>query len=184
MPSNDELRVILKSQYHATLAMLRDAVVKCPDGLWTSSEHVNSPWQVAYHVLFFAHLYSRTEHAEWRPWTGHQANVQYEDGIPGPPDPNSKLPLVARPYTKAEALEFWEFVDGDVDRAVDAMDLDSAESGFSWYRVPKLEHQLINLRHIEHHTAQLATRLRIAADIGIDWVGARRPERQGARGEG
>ena len=61
-----------------------------------------------------------------------------------------------------------------VDDAVAALDLHAPESGFSWYKVSKLEHQIINVRHIQHHTAQLADRLRSAADIGISWVGARR----------
>jgi hypothetical protein len=67
-------------------------------------------------------------------------------------------------------------VDDRIDGAVDAIDLAGAESGFSWYRVPKLEHALINIRHVQHHAAQLATRLRTACDVGIDWVGARRPK--------
>ena len=170
------LGAILKSQYHASLAMLREAIERCPDDLWSSTEHLNPCWQVAYHVLFFAHVYSCRGEAEFVPWEHHQADVQYPDGIPGPPDPQSKLPLVARPYTKDEALAYWHFVDARIDAAVDAMDLASPDSGFKWYRVPKLEHQLVNLRHIQHHTAQLATRLRTELDIGIDWVGARRPK--------
>jgi len=51
------------------------------------------------------------------------------------------------------------------------LDLDSAESGFSWYRMSKLEHQFVNLRHIQHHTGQLADRLRQEADRGVEWVG-------------
>ena len=172
--STESIRTILKSQYHASLAMLRDAVEKCPDDLWTSTAHLNPCWQVAYHALFFAHLYGCVDEASFRPWALHQADVQYPDGIPGPPDPDSKLPLVARPYTKAEVLAYWKFVDDGVDAAVDATDVHSAASGFSWYPVPKLEHQLVNLRHIQHHAAQLATRLRTTSNIGIDWVGARR----------
>jgi hypothetical protein len=59
-----------------------------------------------------------------------------------------------------------------VDDAIDALDLHSPESGFSWYRVSKLEHQIVNIRHIQHGAAQLADRLRSAAGVGIDWVGA------------
>ena len=58
------------------------------------------------------------------------------------------------------------------DRAIDALDLASPESGFSWYKVAKLEHQLINIRHVQHHAAQLADRLRAAADVGTRWVSA------------
>jgi len=64
-------------------------------------------------------------------------------------------------------------VDSMVDSAVDAMDLASTESGFYWYKVSKLEHQLVNIRHIQHGAAQLADRLRTANGIGVRWVGAR-----------
>jgi hypothetical protein len=57
-----------------------------------------------------------------------------------------------------------------VDGRVDKLDLESPQSGFSWYQMSKLEHQFVNLRHIQHHAAQLADRLRSAADIGIKWV--------------
>ncbi|MEZ4647921.1 MAG: hypothetical protein R3E97_03900 [Candidatus Eisenbacteria bacterium] len=48
------------------------------------------------------------------------------------------------------------------------------ESGFSWYKMSKLEHQFVNLRHIQHHMAVLAGRLREFADVGTRWVGASR----------
>jgi len=171
--STEALRAVLKSQYHAALAMLKDAIEKCPEGLWVSSCHTNECWQVAYHVLFFAHLYSQPNEAAFRPWKDHVANVQYPDGIAGPPDPKSNMPLLAKPYTKAQVLEYWAFCDGQIDATVDALDLDSPESGFWWYPIPKIEHQIMNLRHIQHHTAQLADRVRTAANVGVDWVGAR-----------
>ncbi len=60
-----------------------------------------------------------------------------------------------------------------VDGAVDALDLHNPQCGFPWYKTSKLEHQMVNLRHLQHHAAQLADRLRAALDIGIRWVGAR-----------
>jgi hypothetical protein len=86
--AHDTLRQTLKSQYHASLAMLRDAVERCPDELWQAPGHVSAFWQVAYH------------------------------------------------------------------------------------KVSKLEHQLINLRHAQHHTAHLAGRLRAATDQHVKWVGS------------
>jgi hypothetical protein len=169
------LRAALKSQYHAALAMLRESIERCPDELWYDDEPVNAFWQIAYHALFFTHLYLQPSLEAFRPWPKHQSNVQHEDGIPGPADPNSALPLIPNPYSKAEALEYWELCDRMIDDGVDALDLYSAESGFYWYRIPKLEHQLVNIRHTQHHAAQLADRLRAAEGIGVRWVGARRP---------
>ncbi|MCE9634100.1 MAG: DinB family protein [Planctomycetes bacterium] len=175
--SDVALRAILKSQYHAALAMLRETIDRCPDDLWAGGGHLNACWQVAYHALFFADFYMQPTSHGWVPWAKHQGNVQYGDGIPGPADPESKLPLVADPYSRADLLEYWAVCDARVDAAVDGMDLHSPESGFSWYPIPKLEHQIVNIRHIQHHAAQLADRLRKSADIGIDWAGARRAKR-------
>lgn len=58
-----------------------------------------------------------------------------------------------------------------IDTAVDRLDLTAPTSGFSWYQMPKLEHQLLNLRHLHHHTGQLADRLRQVTGRGIRWVG-------------
>jgi hypothetical protein len=175
-PANtDALRTILKSQYHAALAMLRESIDRCSDDLWYSTEPTNAFWQVAYHALFFTHLYLQRDSAAFHPWERHQSGVQHPDGIAGPADPTSALPLIPRPYSKADVLAYWQICDRMVDAAVDALDLGRDDSGFSWYPVPKLEHQIVNIRHIQHHAAQLADRLRASAEIGVQWVGARRP---------
>ena len=170
----DALRAILKSQYHACLAMLREAIESCPAELWLDDEPTNAFWQIAYHALFFTHFYLQPKASDFRPWKQHQANVQNPDGIAGPPDPNSSLPLIPEPYSKEQVLMYWKICDDMIDGGVDRLDLDSPESGFSWYKVPKLEHQIINIRHTAHHTAQLADRLRASSDVGVRWVGHRR----------
>ena len=109
---------MLKSQYHAALAMLRDAIEQCPDAEWLSRDHKNAFWQVAYHVLFFAHLYLQQNETTFVLWSQHHGA---DDGTRG------------EPYSKAQVLEYWSFVDHAVDGAVDLLDLESPESGFSWY---------------------------------------------------
>jgi hypothetical protein len=153
------VRPVLKSQYHAALAMLRESIERCPAEVWTNTSHKNAFWQIAYHALFFTHLYLQPSEADFRPWAQHRGK---DDGIDGDP------------YTQAQVIEYWAVCDRMVDDAVDALDLESPQSGFSWYQMSKLEHQLVNIRHIQHHGAQLADRLRAAADIGIRWVGGRR----------
>jgi hypothetical protein len=167
------LRPTLKSQYHASLEMLHQAIGLCPQEAWFDGAHTNSVWQIAYHTLFFAHLYMQTNEDSFQPWEHHQAAVQHPDGIAGPPDPDSPLPLLPNPYTKEEVLAYWRFCDRMVYEAFEAMDLMSPESGFHWYKLSKLEHQIINIRHIQHGAAQIADRVRSAADAGVDWVGAR-----------
>jgi hypothetical protein len=167
------LRSILKSQYHAGLAMLREAVERCPEDLWQSREQRNAFWQIAYHALFYTHLYLQPEVAAFRPWEHHQPEVQNLGGTAGASGPGGKPTLAPDPYSRTQVLEYWSHCDGMVDSAVDALDLGKASSGFPWYQVSKLEHQLVNLRHLQHHAAQLADRLRAATDTGVAWVGAR-----------
>jgi hypothetical protein len=160
-PTTD-LRSILKHQYHAALAMLEQAIRCCPDDEWTSPAHRNASWQLACHVLFFTHLYLQPNEAAFRPWKGLP-------GSAADPDPSTSL----EPHPKEQVLEYWRFCDDLVDSAVDGLDLESPDSGFYWYPVSKLEHQVINIRHVQHHAAQLADRVRSAADLGVGWVSTR-----------
>ena len=72
------LRTVLKSQYHASLAMLREAIERCPPEEWLSTKHKNAFWQVSYHALFFAHLYLQRDEAAFRLWEQHRGEG---DGI-------------------------------------------------------------------------------------------------------
>jgi hypothetical protein len=113
------LRAVLKSQYHASLAMLRGAIERCPPEESSSTNHKNKFWPVSSHALFFAHLYLQHDEAAFRLWEQHRGEG---DGIAG------------EPYTQAQVLEYWEFCDRMIDDAVGSLDLDATESGFSWYR--------------------------------------------------
>jgi hypothetical protein len=46
----------------------------------------------------------------------------------------------------------------------------------------KIEHQILNVRHIQHGAAQIADRVRTATDVGTDWVGAGRGKRASTAG--
>jgi hypothetical protein len=166
----ESLRSALRSQYHAGLAMLRDAIAQCPPSQWDATPHTNQFWQIAYHALFFTHLYAQQDEKSFRPWSGHQTDNQNPDGLAGPPTPDSPLPLIPRPYSRVQVLEYWTICDEAIDGWIDALNLTAVESGFPWVSMPKLEHQLVNLRHLQHHTAQLADRLRVASNVGVRWV--------------
>jgi hypothetical protein len=174
-----KLRGMLKAQFHGALAMLREAIEVCPEELW-AEERPNPFWRNAYHAIFFTHLYLQPTLDDFRPWEKHQTHIQYLDDTGAPEAVNEKVelphrpPKTGKPYTKEEILEYWAICDGMVDEMLERTDLSSPESGFFWYKLSKLEHQMINLRHVQHHLAQLSDRLRGQANIGIKWVGAKR----------
>ena len=164
MDTIELMRPILKSQYHASLAMLLEAIDSCPAALWDSDQYVNQFWHVAYHTLFYTHLYLQPTEADFVPWERHRPG--YNRFGSGPNGPRTLTP-----YSVEEIRAYCLHCQDMVDSAVDRLDLTSAESGFSWYRMPKLEHQFVNLRHVQHHTGQLAERLRQTANHGLRWVG-------------
>jgi hypothetical protein len=154
------IRNNIARQYRGALAMLGHAVELCPDSLWPAPEYPNRFWHIAYHALFYTHLYLQPGEAAFRHWQHHRPKSQYLD------------PKIETPYSKAKVLEYHEFCCGEVESKVPSLDLE-AESGFSWLPFNRLEVQFYNIRHLQHHTGQLADRLRTAAGIGLGWV---RPE--------
>lgn len=161
-----DIRPALKRQYHASLAMLRQAIEDCPDPLWDDDETHDVPfWRVAYHTLYFTHLYLHPTLEAFQPWALHRD--EYHD-LPWPPDSGTKI---ADPYSNGQLMEYWAIVDAFVDGAVDRMDLSAPGSGIPWHaEMPKLEHQLHNVRHIQHHTGLLAGRVRTATGTVVRWV--------------
>jgi hypothetical protein len=162
------VRAALKSQYHAALAMLAEAIEQCPDDLWTGGNYPVAFWRVAYHALFYTHLYLQPSEKEFRPWEHHRDEYQFLGSLPWPP---YRQPKIEDPYTKAQIVDYWRLCDEMVNAAVDRLDLDAQECGFPWYTLPKLDHQINSIRHIQHHAALLAGRLRLAIGTDIHWVG-------------
>ena len=80
------IKAIIASQYLAALEMLEQAVLKCPESLWNSSEDKAKFWHVAYHALFYTHLYLQNTHQDFTPWHKHRENYNYMGGrLPWPP---------------------------------------------------------------------------------------------------
>lgn len=175
------MRAVLASQFHAGLAMLRQAIERCPDELWTNDRDYPNPfWRIAYHTLYYVHLYIQPSAADFTPWEHHQTSIQDMDDIPAPPgileliELPHRPPQTGEPYTKEQLLAYQRICEDMIDEAVDALDLLAPDSGFSWYRVSTLEHKIVAIRHLQHHVAQLGQRLRTAAGVEVDWVGARK----------
>jgi hypothetical protein len=179
-----EVRSALKSQYHAALRTLHEVIEKCPDGMWNDPGmnganpgvlqnkddlRTSAPfWRVVYHTLFFAHFYLQQTQEGFRPWARHREEAQY---IASVGREGNRPPKPCEPFTRADLLEYCKECDGRIDAGVDALDLEASQCGFPWYKMSTLEHQILNIRHIQHHAAILASRLRRSAGIAINWVG-------------
>ena len=66
---------IIISQYLAALEMLRRTVVQCPDALWDNPDDKTKVWHIAYHVLFYTHLYLQDSEETFTPWAKHREQL-------------------------------------------------------------------------------------------------------------
>jgi hypothetical protein len=161
-----EIKKMIQRQMGSSLLMLEEAIRKCPEPLWNSPDYKNRFWHIAYHTVFYAHLYLQDSDKSFEPWPKHRVNYQYLGRVPWPPHDQ---PRINEPYGKNEVLEYLGFCKNEVENRIPPMRLE-AESGFFWLPFSKLELQLYNIRHTQHHTGQLIDRLRTKEDIEVPWV--------------
>ena len=158
---------IIRSQYQASLEMLAQAIIKCPQSLWADPQYKNQFWHVAYHALFYTHLYLQASEDEFIPWEKHKDNYKFLGSLPLPPH---EEPEIGEPLRKDEVLEYLEICRGQIDEKVPVLNL-ADDSGFSWISFGKLELQFYNIRHLQQHTGELCERLGTRANIDVEWVG-------------
>ena len=151
----------VKSQYHAALEMLKQAIEACPASLWDAPGYESPFWHIAYHVLFYTHLYLQPTEQDFIPWEKQQDGYTSlaSDGEPE-----------GKPYSKEEVLVYLQLCHEQAEEQVTAVDLE-AGSGFYWLTFHKLELQIYNIRHIQQHTGGLYERLGAAGGPELRWVG-------------
>jgi hypothetical protein len=160
----------IRSQYHAALEMLKQAIARCPESLWDNPGDKIRFWHVAYHALFYTHLYLQNSEKEFVPWVKHRNQSQFLGRLPWPPHDK---PEIGEPYSREDILSYLEVCQEQVEERVASVNLE-AESGFSWLPFSKMELQIYNIRHIQQHAGELMERLGTQANIEIDWVAMRR----------
>jgi hypothetical protein len=143
---------IIQSQFLAALAMLKQVIVKCPDALWSAPGDKDQTWKIAYHTLFYVHLYLQDTESDFTPWEKHH-------------DPDTGIA-----FSVEEMLEYLDFVQQQVRTRLPLLNFE-AGSGFDWLPFNKLELQFYTIRHIQQHTGELFERLGTRANIELDWVG-------------
>ena len=156
-------------QFGAAIDMLENAVRACPGELWGDpgqrpqwvSRSVVGFWYVAFHALFFLDFY--LSDAE-------------EGFVPPAPftrdelDPAGLLP--DRPYTKDELLTYLDHGRRKCRATIEALTDEKAgqRCGFARLDMTVAELLLYNMRHVQHHAAQLNLILRQNMDSAPRWV--------------
>lgn len=155
------LKKIVWQQFGAAIDMLENAVHACPDDLWSDRSKRPEYWYLTYHTLFWLDLYLSG------PVEGFAPPAPFNlDEL----DPAGLLP--ERPYTKKELLTYLEHGRKKCRAAIDTLTdvKDRERYRFGWGEANYSELLLYNMRHVQHHAAQLNLILRQQIDSAPDWV--------------
>lgn len=164
---NKSISVILTSQYTASLGMLRQVVYKIPDEQWNTAEYNNPNWQIAYHALWATKYYLGENSDDYVPFDKAIDGAESLGGSQEWENPDAGV-RVEGFHTKEELLSFIDQLGSDLQQKMEAIPLED-NSGFEWYPYSRLELHINNIRHIQHHTAQLTERLKAKGIAGFPW---------------
>lgn len=151
----------LGAQVGAAIDMMENAIRACPESLWGDTSRKPQFWYVAYHALFFLDLYLSDKEEGFAPPAPFTLAEM---------DPAGVMP--DRVYTKDELLSYLEHGRRKLKAAMAGFTDEGARRHrvFGSVEGSGLEMLLYNLRHVQHHTAQLNLILRQVTDSAPQWV--------------
>jgi hypothetical protein len=141
--------------------MLENAMIACPDNLWSDRSRRPEFWYLAYHTLFWLDAYLSDSIEEFKPPAPFTLDEMDPAGII--PEP---------PFTKEELLKYLEHCREKCRAVIQGLTDEKAKQrcGFEWVDVSCAELLLYNMRHVQHHAAQLNLILRQTIDSAPGWV--------------
>ena len=155
-------KTLVWRQFGASIDMLENAMIACPDHVWGDKVGWHEFWYLASHTLFFLDLYlSETDEAGFRPPPPFGLEELDEAGV-----------LPPRVYTKQELLTYLAHCRAKCRDSMATLTEEKANRQAVGLR-PGLtfaELYLYNMRHVQHHTAQLHLLLRQQVDSAPRWV--------------
>jgi len=161
---------VLRRQFSAAIDMLENAIRTCPDDLWCDqtkkpewvSNDIVGFWYLAYHTLFYLDFYLSDSMEDFGP----PAPFNRDEF-----DPAGLLP--EKPYSKEVLLGYLDHGRRKCNAVIDALTDEKARQQSR----PRPELQLSvaellldNLRHVQHHAAQLNLVLRQRTGTAPKWV--------------
>jgi hypothetical protein len=154
-------KAILWQQFGASIDMLENALAACPDELWGDRSQRPEFWYVVYHTLFFLDLYLSGSVEGFAPPAPFTLDEM---------DPAGLMP--ERVYTKDEMQTYLDHGRRKCREVLETLTGEKARQRcvFGWGEMSFAELLLDNMRHVQHHAAQLNLILRQKTDSAPGWV--------------
>jgi len=152
---------IIWNQFGAALDSLEKAIRHCPEDVWFDQDAKHPFWRIAFHTLFWVDYYLS----------------ESQDGFHPPEpfgleelDPSGAVP--ERAYSQEELLVYLEYNREKCRKTIGSMTEERASREYHFKKASLTTTELIlyNLRHVQHHTAQLNLLLRQRIDSAPRWV--------------
>jgi len=160
------LTTLLHKQLNAALRTLGYCIEACPEAEWQES-HGDYPFsQVVFHTLFYTDFYLGRDTI---PFKQQQFHVSHPDAFRDYEELEDRLPVHL--YEKSFCLEYLAHC---VDKVEAVVSLETevtlaAASGISFRKGCRAELHVYNIRHIQHHAAQLGLRLQLLTNKEMPW---------------
>jgi uncharacterized damage-inducible protein DinB len=157
----DFWRAAIRQQFHAAIDMLANAIEACPDSVWFGQGQ-GAFWYLAFHTIFFLDLYlSPVDEDQFRPPAPFGVTELADEVI---------LPEPA--YRKDELLGYVEHCRRKLDGLMAGMTEEWVAEAcpFAFRKMSNGELLLYNMRHVQHHAAQLNLLLRQTTNSAPRWV--------------
>ena len=166
----DTLVELLSHQYEASLCMLNLAIERCPGAVWNQPVAAWKFCQAAFHVVFFGDVYLQASD-DIEALKGQRFHVEHRGDFRDYEELEDREQVLL--YEKAFVLSYLQFVRAKVKEVLarETAEVLAGPSGFARRKCSRAELHVYNIRHIQHHAAQLSLRLRLDARVDVPWVG-------------
>jgi hypothetical protein len=163
------LKELLGNQYEAALCTLAHCIDRCDDSAWNAPVGSLAFCQVAFHTLFFTDFYLGENESGIREQPFHRDRPDFFR------DYEELQPRVQTlHYNRSDVLDYLQHCRRKAAETLarESADELSSRSGFPGRTFSRAELHLYNIRHIQHHAAQLSLRLRLDSGQDIPWIGS------------
>jgi uncharacterized damage-inducible protein DinB len=126
--------------------MLENAILACSEDVWGKRIDHTEFWYIAFHALFYLDIYLSESDKGFIPPEPFTLDELDERGL-----------LPERAYTKQELLKYLEHGREKCRLTIASLTEEQADKrcGFDWLDISVSEILLYNMRHVQHHAAQL-----------------------------
>jgi hypothetical protein len=144
-------------------------MARCPDGSWNERVAEWTFCQAAFHAVFFADVYLQPTD-DVGAFKGQAFHAEHKSAFRDYEEMEDRPPVLR--YEKPFVLDYLRHVRRKAQETIarETADVLAGPSGFHRRPCSRAELHVYNIRHIQHHAAQLSLRLRLDVDVDIPWV--------------